>query len=270
MRDDESPTNRFAARVKSFEDAKRQALRTAKPVARLGLRVLLRLARRYTELREQGKTLMLQCLDVARAAGRVLGRELARAGTIDDADDVFFLTLAEIEDALTTERNLRELVADRRRLHHAYQGITLPLAFRGEDLETIVDGHRTAGPAPTAPAVDAVEGLGVSPGTAVGVARVITDPLECADFEPGHVLVCTTTDPGWAPLLSLAAGVVLDMGSMLSHGAIVARELGVPCVANTTDGTRTIPDGALVEVDGTNGVVRVLEHLPQPATGGAA
>jgi pyruvate,water dikinase len=85
----------------------------------------------------------------------------------------------------------------------------------------------------------------------------VDDPDE-VDLEPGEILVCHTTDPSWASLMSLAAGLVIDVGGPLSHGAIVARELGVPCVIGTRNGTRVIRTGDTVQVDGSTGVV----HLP--------
>jgi rifampicin phosphotransferase len=100
-----------------------------------------------------------------------------------------------------------------------------------------------------------IEGLGVSPGLAEGLARVILGPEGIPDIEPGEVLVCPTTDPSWAPAMLLAAGLVIDIGGALSHGAIVARELGVPCVINTGTGTTTLRTGDHLKVDGTTGRV---------------
>jgi pyruvate,water dikinase len=89
-----------------------------------------------------------------------------------------------------------------------------------------------------------------------GRARVIRDPDE-ADLEPGDILVCVTTDPSWTPLFMLAEALVIDTGGQMSHGAIVARELGVTCVINTVTGTRDIPDGATITVDGSSGRVAI-------------
>ena len=262
----DSPVARLRARAEAYQVARRRALRICPRSKRVRLRVVLRIARRYAELREEGKVLMLQCLDVARAAARVVGESLAARSVIERADDAFFLTLEEAEHAITDNHDLRSLVADRRRLHEQYQELLLPLAFTGDELRAAVDRQLDRSePQPTRAAH--IEGLGVSAGDATGIARVILDPLECRDFAPGEILVCPTTDPGWAPVLSIAGGIVLDMGSMLSHGAIVARELGVPCVANTTDGTRRIPSGARVRIDGSTGVVEVLDPAPTSETG---
>jgi phosphoenolpyruvate synthase/pyruvate phosphate dikinase len=101
-------------------------------------------------------------------------------------------------------------------------------------------------------------GIAASPGMAEGIARVVCDPSQFDNFDPDDVLVCQLTDPAWAPLLQLAAAVVIDVGGVLSHGAIVARELGIPAVIGTVDGSRRIRDGCKVRVDGSTGQVTVL------------
>ena len=102
-----------------------------------------------------------------------------------------------------------------------------------------------------------VNGLGVSPGVVEGVARVVHEPGE-SELEPGEILVCQTTDPSWSAYFLLAGGVVIDIGGSLSHGAIVARELGIPCVINTLDGTRRLRTGDRIRVDGGTGRVERL------------
>jgi pyruvate,water dikinase len=87
--------------------------------------------------------------------------------------------------------------------------------------------------------------------------RVITDPGEVDTLNPGDVLVCRTTDPSWGPLFFIASALVIDIGGAMSHGAIIARELGLPCVIGTETGTTTLTDGQLILVDGDTGVVRV-------------
>jgi pyruvate,water dikinase len=92
-----------------------------------------------------------------------------------------------------------------------------------------------------------------------GIARVVLDSHDPSALEPGDILVAPITDPSWTPLFVPAAGVVVDVGAMLSHAIIVSRELGIPCVVSATDATRRIPDGARIRVDGNTGVVTVLE-----------
>ncbi|HEY1967098.1 MAG TPA: PEP-utilizing enzyme, partial [Pseudonocardia sp.] len=101
-------------------------------------------------------------------------------------------------------------------------------------------------------------GTAASSGRVTGTARVMDDPLD--DFEPGDILIAKTVDPGWSAALSCAGAVVLDIGGGLSHGAVVARELGIPCVVNVKAGTTAIRDGSAVTVDGSTGEVFLESH----------
>jgi phosphoenolpyruvate synthase/pyruvate phosphate dikinase len=105
----------------------------------------------------------------------------------------------------------------------------------------------------------------VSAGIAEGIVRVVRD-LDEADIDQGTVLVCLATDPSWASWFPLAAAMVTDVGSAMSHAAIVCRELGLPCIAGTRNGTTTLCDGMWVRVDGTTGRVEILDG-PQPSHG---
>ena len=104
-----------------------------------------------------------------------------------------------------------------------------------------------------------LQGIPGCPGRARGRARVVTDPFDPRGLSPGEVLVAPITDPSWTPLFVPAEAVVVDVGAQMSHAVIVSRELGIPAVVSVTGATGCIPDGALVEVDGDLGLVRVLE-----------
>jgi pyruvate,water dikinase len=104
---------------------------------------------------------------------------------------------------------------------------------------------------------DVLAGLPGCPGVATGRARVILDSNDPTALEPGDVLVAPITDPSWTPLFVPACAVVVDVGAQISHAIIVSRELGIPCVVSVTGGTKRIPDGATVTVDGTAGTVTV-------------
>jgi pyruvate,water dikinase len=101
-------------------------------------------------------------------------------------------------------------------------------------------------------------GLPSSPGRVTGIARVLYSPQEGARLQPGEILVAPSTDPGWTPLFLLASGLVMETGGYLSHGAIVAREYGIPAVLNIPLATKCIPDGSSILLDGAQGVVQVL------------
>jgi pyruvate,water dikinase len=105
---------------------------------------------------------------------------------------------------------------------------------------------------------ESLQGMPGCPGLVTGRARVILDSNDPTALEPGDILVAPITDPSWTPLFVPAGGVVVDVGAPLSHAIIVSRELGIPCVISATDATRRIPNGALLEVNGSTGVVTVL------------
>ncbi|MEW6474986.1 MAG: PEP-utilizing enzyme [Actinomycetota bacterium] len=236
-------------------DERRAAVATllaALPRARQGqARLILRAVRTYVPQREVGKAAFLQTFDVARAAARAHGTQLARAGDLDDPEDIFYLTAMEVITGLPPDA--KALIRQRRRRREEYRSLDIPDSWVGPAVAHPRSGRPPAGERPDGSQV--VEGLGVSPGVAEGLARVILGPDGIADVEPGEILVCPTTDPSWAPAMVIAAALVIDVGGALSHGAIVARELGVPCVINTGTGTATLRTGDHVKVDGTSGRV---------------
>lgn len=217
-------------------------------VRRPAARLVMGFARRYIPLREVSKASYLLAIDGGRCAARVIGRELAAYGSLADPEDVFFLTLSEALDPVA--RDYRDVVAERHARDVEYRALEIPLDWTGQ-------------PVPIAPSagsqavVRELRGLGVFGEEPVsGRARVVTDPTT-ATLEDGEILVCATTDPSWTPLFMVAGALVIDTGGPISHGAIVARELGVTCVINTGTGTREIPDGAQITVDGRHGLVTV-------------
>lgn len=240
-----------AARSQERTRAEKELLAALPLPKRLLGRLLIRLAATYIPLREEGKAALAKGFDGARAACAVRGAQLVAAGVIDDARDVFYLTLDEIRG--TPPPNARDLVAARRELRAAYEQIDVPDAWVGPPV-----------PVPLAPAgeqdVETVTGVAAAHGVAEGFARVLASADDLDDLEPDEILVCRTTDPSWASAFHLAAGAVIDIGSTSSHGAIVAREMGMPCVIGTGDGTGVLRTGDLIRVDGGAGVVTVLKR----------
>jgi rifampicin phosphotransferase len=212
----------------------------------------LALTRRFVLGREVGKAGFLLAMDGMRAGARAIGETLAAEGVLDNPDEVFFLTLDELLADPRADRG--DVIAERRAFYTRYRSLDLPPTWQGNPTPLPLDGCDQ----PTE-RVDIVSGMGVSPGIAEGTVRVVhdADSDQGDDFEPGDILVCRITDPSWAPLLSVAAAVVIDIGGSLSHGAIVARELGIPCVINTVDGSRRLRTGDRVTVDGGAGSVRL-------------
>jgi len=252
--DDADPARAETARAEERRRAE-AALLAALPAVRRGpARLVLRLARIYLPLRGVGKVAFLQSLDVGRAAARRLGTLLAADGRLADPEDVFFLTADELLGPLPTDA--AGLVAERRVRHQQYGTLRIPGMFQGDpEAEVVGDGD--------AAAAGTLTGTGASPGTVEGRVVVVTDPA-AADVEPGDILVAHATDPSWASIMFLCKALVVDIGGLLSHAAVVARELGIPCVMGTQQGTRVLRTGDLCRVDGSAGTVEVLERAGEP------
>jgi phosphohistidine swiveling domain-containing protein len=252
----ESPRARESRQAQRRAEAETELLAGLSAAKRPPARFVLRLAQRYIPLREVGKSGFLYTLDAARLAARTGGRILADRGLLDDPEDVFFLTYDEFLKLPEGEAGLRDLVEERRRRHERYEALELPPYWTGKPAPTAAAiTSDDAEPSSDGTAVE-LHGIGVVGDRVTGRARVVTDPA-MAELDDGDILVCVTTDPSWTPLFMIAGALVIDTGGAMSHGAIVARELGVTCVINTGDGTRRIPDGATITVDGRQGLVTV-------------
>lgn len=224
-----------------------------RPLRRALFFAALRQAVRGARTRENLKSEGVRRLAAARGALLALGDRMTGRGALTEAGDVFFLRWAEVEAVRAGEMDASGPVAERRALHERWLRIEPPPVVIGE-----WDGRPRAA---AVAAGDELAGLAVSPGIARGPARVIASVLSEERLLPGEILVAPFTDPGWTPWFAAAAGVVVDMGGMLSHGSIIAREYGLPAVVNVATATGTIRTGDLVEVDGDRGVVRVLERF---------
>jgi pyruvate,water dikinase len=240
---------------RAVERARAEAeLFAALPAVRRGpAKLVARLASKFIPLRGTGKAAFLQCVDVARTAAWVIGNDLAVRGQLTDPEDVFMLTLGELIGP-TPPVGVKELTAARRATHDEYRTLDVPDLFTGVPVPFAIDTDAPGGMS------ELIKGAPVSAGIVEGVARVVLDPQNDEPLEPGEILVCRTTDPSWASTMMLAAALVIDIGGPISHGAIVARELGIPCVIGTRDGTSNIRTGDRLRVDGANGEVRVTER----------
>lgn len=214
--------------------------------------VVIRLARTFVPLREAGRDTFLKAFDVARCMARHVGVDLVQTGRLDEVDDVFFLTADELVDP--TRVPDKAGVAHRKACRERYLSLELPSRWIGSATASDA-GESTA----LSDGSDLV-GLGVSAGVVEGRAVVILDPGDAGELADGDILVCRTTDPSWAALFFVASGVVIDIGAAMSHGAIVARELGLPCVINAGDATKRLRTGDVIRIDGTTGLVRVVHN----------
>jgi pyruvate,water dikinase len=249
-----APASVERGRVAARRHAESQLWALRPTAKRPGIRLLLGLAAHFIPLREVGKNCYLRAVDAARAGVRIVGADLTERGKLTDPEDVWFLTWDELLSAYPEDA--AAVIEQRRAQHATFETLTIPDLFHGcPDPVPIA--------APEAGGTDHEElvlhGLGACGGIVEGRARVIADPtLDYDGLEPGEILVAAATDPSWTTLFVGAAAVVTDLGGALSHGAIVARELGLPCVTNVKTGTAVIRTGDLVRVDGSSGTVTRL------------
>ncbi|HET9772580.1 MAG TPA: PEP-utilizing enzyme, partial [Acidimicrobiia bacterium] len=250
--DDAGPTSVERDQIERRHELEQRFL-TSLPLRQRPLaRLALRLAARYIPLRGVGKVAFLQGMDVTRLAARRLGDIKAAAGELADAGDVFFLTLDDLRDGWPADATA--LAKERRAYYEHYLTLDLPEIWQGQPEPVAVEE----------PADEAtIAGIGASPGVIEGPVRVILDPAD-AEVEEGEILVARNTDPAWASLMFLSAGLISDIGGLMSHTAVVARELGIPCVVNTRTASRTLMTGDRIRLDGTKGTVEVLARGSSP------
>jgi phosphohistidine swiveling domain-containing protein len=248
--DPRAPHLRSAQQLAAREQAMERVRAAAPALQRPLFDRAIRGAARFLALREQGKAGYLMTFDVARACTRRLAADLVAAGSLAQIDDVFHLSYEALRSDQPSNE-LREITA-RRALFVERQSRRLPQSWAGRP-ETI-----SVHDLPSGDDASALTGVAASPGVVTGRARVVRDPAT-TELDEGDILVCETTDPSWVALFLVAGAVVTDYGGLLSHGPIVARELGIPCVCGTEVGSRRIQDGQLIRVDGDAGTVEIVE-----------
>ena len=185
-----------------------------------------------------------------------LGARYASEGVFKAPEDFSMLMVSEWEQLLDNTLDAQKVIKQRKIESEKLANLEPPFIVEsivppmGEWLERDAKGLSST---------QIINGQPGCAGTYKGRARVITDPSEPGDLQPNDVLVARHTDPSWTPLFSAVSAVVVDVGATISHAVIVARELGVPCVTSATNATSLIPDGALIEVNGSCGTVTILE-----------
>ncbi|MBP8305141.1 MAG: hypothetical protein KBE04_13560 [Phycisphaerae bacterium] len=227
--------------------------RLRNPVRRALFSWSLRRAGKLAVDRENWKNELVRLLAALRQVLLVLGQRLEQAGVLTHAEDVFFLEVSEIE-ALSQGRvdpGVRQRILERRAEYERNKTFTPPPVVVGP-----FDPGRH-GQFRIDTDVKELKGIAVSPGVASGRARVILRTDDRQHVEAGEILVAPFTDPAWTPYFLPAAGVVMDQGGVLSHGAIIAREYGIPAVVNVGPASRIIRTGQRIRVDGDRGVVTI-------------
>lgn len=228
---------------------------------------LARVARTLPALREHPKFLLVHTLDRVRPILLEAGRSLTDLGRLERPEDVWWLTFPELQAAVEgagppagpaagvpvpPAGHLRATVARRKRDQERYARMAPPRLMTSDGLVLTLKRRTHDLPA------GALAGSAVSPGVAEGRARVVLDPGQ-ADLQPGEILVAPFTDPGWTPLFTQAAGLVMEVGGLMTHGSVVAREYGLPAVVGVEGATTRIVTGQRVRVHGDEGYVELIE-----------
>ncbi|MDK1344579.1 phosphoenolpyruvate synthase [Streptomyces sp. 378] len=207
--------------------------------------------RTFIGYREYPKYGIISRYFVYKQALMAEAERLVQAGVLREEEDIFYLTFQEFHDVVRAKRVDDRLIPQRKEAFRSYHALTPPRVLTSEG-ETVNGAYRRD----DVPA-GALVGLPVSGGTIEGRARVILDMAQ-ADLEPGDILVTAYTDPSWSPLFVGIAGLVTEVGGLMTHGAVIAREYGLPAVVGVERATRLIQDGQRIRVHGTDGYVEIL------------
>jgi pyruvate,water dikinase len=222
-------------------------------------------ARHYYSNREEAMFYVGFAWTVLRPLAIELGQRLTSIGTLTNRDDVFFLNTEELARAIRAAINntalpeYQNVATDRRALREARRQLSPPPIIGerpshwGKEPSSVIDGDKKNG--------DEFTGSAVSPGVVTAKASLVLSPSDFKKMKPGTVLVCPTTTPAWTHLFPLAEALVTDIGGILAHGSIVAREYGIPAVLGLIDITKRVKHGQLIEVNGDKGTVRLVEDV---------
>lgn len=246
------PEDAHYRQVEERQRAYEELMRRLGPLRRILLRRVYRLIELFAGARDTPKHLIVLFNYTVRKRVLSEGRHLAEEGRLDAAEDVFALQFSDLEAAAQDAAlDLRKIRDERTQFHKKLrEHVTL--------FPAVIDSRgRILRPPATQSAPGELRGMPVSPGVVTGPVKVLHTPHEKA-VEKGDVLVAYTTDPGWTPLFVSAAAIVLEVGGVLQHGALVAREYGKPCVVGIDRVVQKLRDGETVEVNGTTGTVRVV------------
>ena len=242
LREAQAKEQELLARVRDLPDGEAKAAETKRMIDRV---------RTFSGYREYPKYGMISRYLVYKQALLREADRLVDAAVLDDREDIFFLRFDELHDVVRTQQADRERIRARREQHRSDEALTPPRVLTSEG-EAVAGSYRRD----DVPA-GALAGLPVSSGVVEGRARVVHDIAD-ADLGAGDILVTPYTDPSWSPLFVTIAGLVTEVGGLMTHGAVIAREYGLPAVVGVEHATSLIPDGRRIRVDGRHGFVEIL------------
>lgn len=230
-----------------------------KPLARMALRHILRRARQLVSGRENLRLYRTRAFGDARAAFCKLGEIFFSEGLLQHPDDIFWLTKDEVFNYIqgsSVNYNLRDLAS----LRHAQYADFQREATQGERIKThgiVYQGNSFQPSQSIAEQPGALKGIGCCKGVVSGKVKIVFKPEDAFNMD-GDILVTTTTDPGWVTIFPSISGILVERGSLLSHAAIVSREMGIPCIVGINGLTAKLKPGDYVEMDGEKGIVNIL------------
>jgi pyruvate,water dikinase len=230
------------ARLRALPDGERKAAETKRMIDRV---------RTFSGFREHPKYGIVSRYFLYKQALLQEAERLVQAAVIRETQDIFYLTFQELHELVRTHQVDDELIRERKEAFRSYQALRPPRVLTS-DGEAIAGTYRRNGGPP-----GALLGLPVSAGTVEGRARVVLD-LSQADLEAGDILVTAYTDPSWTPVFVTVTGLVTEVGGLMTHGAVIAREYGLPAVVAVQHATEQIQDGQRIRVNGTDGYVQIL------------
>ena len=229
-------------RLRALPDGERKAEETKRMIDRV---------RTFIGYREYPKYGIVSRYFVYKQALLEEAERLVQAHVLREEEDIFYLTLPELHEVVHTNHVDDQLIRQRKDMFRSYQALTSPRVLTSDG--EVVAGAYRRDDLPTT----ALVGVAVSAGTVEGRARVILD-MSDAEVEPGDILVTAYTDPSWSPLFVAIDGLVTEVGGLMTHGAVIAREYGLPAVVGVENATRLIRDGQRIRVNGTDGYVEIV------------
>lgn len=217
---------------------------------------LLKVYRNLMGMREHHKFALIQLMYLYKRAMLEDARFLVEKGVLEKAEDIFYLTLEEFIALLENGNAVlkKGTIATRQQKHELNHKLQSPRILTSDGEMLNGRPHSKAGPK------GAIIGAGVSAGVVEGIARVVLQPKD-AKLQPGEILVAPFTDPGWTPLFTSATGLVTEVGGMMTHGSVIAREYGIPAVVGVDRATQLIKSGDRIRVDGTHGYVEKITEI---------
>ena len=261
--DSQSPAAKQAAHAAETDKAMLEATEGMDAATEAMFRGAIGSARRFAGWRESGKSSCIKVMNEARMALIELGERLASEGVLDHSRQIFIALDNELDALALGDASLREGLRQRETDWNALKELEVPTFLdASKPIPPLSDVPRKgANTVDRATVGQVLSGAASSQGIVEGTVRVVTGTDAIGDFEPGEILVAPQTDPSWTPLFLVASGVLVNTGSMGSHAMIVARELGIPCVAGLPGATQMLKTGDRVRVDGAKGTVEILETV---------